>query len=261
MIAAQEEDQVNDTQELDRLMKELALLKGKDNEPIPLDPITPEPSPVSSRSWFGWGRLAQSYTYTIAHPCALIDVKHSEATSRVDWANINFSGSYEDENRTRLKEGKYSIKYIPCWWGMEENIEVTPFVAGKDDVGLQNQKRAIEQKIGPDPATVPIDDATQQGLRIRIDRRKLAIERLRQDLNRKSMDPEQLMVKLQQSKTALTAHVEQKKALQAQLNHVEGDLEPYRSFCKLLVQIMRGSRWEGDSTFSAFCRHFGTPRL
>jgi hypothetical protein len=261
LIAARQEDQVNDTQELDRLMKELALLKGKDNDPIPLDPITPEPSPISSRSWFGWGRLAQSYTYTIAHTCALIDVKHSEATSRVDWNNNSFSGYYENEDRSSLREGKYSIKYTPCWWGVEEKIEVTPFVAGKDDVGLQNQKRAIEHKIGPDPATVSIDDAMQQGLRVRIARRDHEIEHLKRDLNGKNMDPEQLAVKLEQSKTALATCVEQKKALQAQLNHVEGELEPYRGFCNLLVQIVKGSRWEKDATLSAFCKHFTTPRL
>lgn len=210
------------------LENEITALKN-DETPIFHSSLVPlrngKPTAITPRSFFAFESIAWTYSFEFGNKeISLVKAEQSKSP-----------GKFFVPDDTQLKQGKYSVKYLPKWYGCEEdsNASVKLFIAKKDTLvtknSISNKEKEIKDEKNP-----------ENGLKGKIEAKKAERERILKEikeLNIKLVSSSSTGPLLEYYRIVLNGYLKQKNQKEAELQQIESEFKEHENFCFLLLKI------------------------
>ncbi|MBS4164107.1 hypothetical protein PRO82_001423 [Candidatus Protochlamydia amoebophila] len=208
--------------------------------------------PITPRSFFAAGFLATKYVFSIDDKNTPINrVKLIPGKSQE-----KITGSFCDEKRSGLNEGKYIVSYKPGWHGYQEDCKakVKLYVKTKDHPSSKTELAQIEQDLNGIP-NVPNTGliAQQKNLTIRINALKgrnsvLSGEKYQLETQGKLIESNKQNIRDYSDK--LNCLKLSQAEIDCELQPLKSTLDVYKDFCQLIGKIIKNLKLDESENSS-----------
>ncbi|CAF24668.1 hypothetical protein [Candidatus Protochlamydia amoebophila] len=201
--------------------------------------------PINPRSFFAAGFLATKYIFSIddkntpINHVELISGKRQEETT----------GSFCNEDRSKLNEGKYIVSYKPGWYGYQEDCkaEVKLYVKTKDHPSSKTELIQIDQDLADLTArqirlTTRISgfEGFNSVLSVEIEQLKSQGELIESNKQQSIRNYSDKLNRLKHSQAAINCKLQPLKSI----------LNAYKDFCQLIGKIIKNLKLDESENSS-----------